>query len=200
MDVQVVVAGGGPVGLWLAAELRRAGVTVAVVETRTARDPRSRALTLHPRTLETFASRGVHRPFLDEGIPIPGGHFGVLESRLDFHRLPSPFPYTLALPQERTEALLEGQALELGATVLRGHKVTGLTDGPDSVGVRIQAPGGPTLEAAYLVGCDGARSTVRAAAGIDCPGTPSTVLGWLGDVVLDEPPPPATATSARPEP
>jgi 2-polyprenyl-6-methoxyphenol hydroxylase-like FAD-dependent oxidoreductase len=191
MDVQVVVAGAGPVGLWLAAELRRAGISVAVVERRTARDPRSRALTLHPRTLETFASRGVHRPFLDEGVPIPGGHFGVLESRLDFRRLPNPFPYTLALPQERTEALLEGQALELGATVLRGHEVTGLTDGPDTIGVHVQAPGGPsTLEAAYLVGCDGTRGTVRAAAGIDCPGTPSTVLGWLGDVVLDEPPAP----------
>ncbi|MEU6993954.1 FAD-dependent monooxygenase [Streptomyces sp. NPDC046465] len=196
MDYQVVVAGGGPVGLWLAAELRRCGITVAVIEKRTERDTRSRALTVHPRTIETFASRGVHTPFITEGIPLPGGHFGALDSRLDFRRLPSPFPYTLALPQERTEALLEEQALELGATILRGHEVTGLSEGPDSEGpdsvrVRIQAPNGPlTMEAAYLVGCDGARSTVRNAADIDFPGTPSTVLGWLGDVVLDEPPAP----------
>ncbi|MDG9701951.1 FAD-dependent monooxygenase [Streptomyces sp. DH37] len=191
MNHQVVVAGGGPVGLWLAAELRRAGITVAVVETRTERDMRSRALTVHPRTIETFASRGVHRPFIDEGIPLPGGHFGALESRLDFRRLPSPFPYTLALPQERTEALLEQQALDLGADILRGREVTGFTDGPDHIGVHIEGPHGPrTLRSAYLVGCDGARSTVRAAAGIDYPGTPSTVLGWLGDVRLDEPPAP----------
>ncbi|MFF1715163.1 FAD-dependent monooxygenase [Streptomyces sp. NPDC058268] len=191
MNYQAIVAGGGPVGLWLAAELRRCGITVAVIETRTERDTRSRALTVHPRTIETFASRDVHHPFVTEGMPLPGGHFGALDSRLDFRRLPSPFPYTLALPQERTEALLEQQALELGATILRGHEVTGLSEGPDGVRVQIQAPDGPlTMEAAYLVGCDGARSTVRGAAGIDFPGTPSTVLGWLGDVILDAPPAP----------
>lgn len=191
MDYQVVIAGGGPVGLWLAAELRRCAITVAVVERRTERDSRSRALTVHPRTIETFASRGAHAPFVAEGVPLPGGHFGMLDSRLDFRRLPSPFPRTLVLPQERTEALLERQALELGATVLRGHEVTGVSAGPDGVSVRIRTPDGPTtVEAAYLVGCDGVRSTVRDAAGIDFPGTPSTVLGWLGDVVLDAPPAP----------
>ncbi|MFE4454839.1 FAD-dependent monooxygenase [Streptomyces sp. NPDC056796] len=194
MNYQVVVAGGGPVGLWLAGELRRAGVTVAVIESRTERDSRSRALTVHPRTIETFASRQVHASFVGEGVPLPGGHFGVLDSRLDFRRLPSPFPHTLALPQERTEALLEQQALALGADILRGHEVTGFTDGPDAIAVHVAGPDGPgTLRAAYLVGCDGTRSTVRAAAGIDFPGTPSTVLGWLGDVVLDEPPAPGSS-------
>ncbi|MGW7294571.1 FAD-dependent monooxygenase [Streptomyces xiamenensis] len=191
MNYQVAVAGGGPVGLWLAAELRRCGITVAVIEARTERDTRSRALTVHPRTIETFASRGVHHPFISGGLPLPGGHFGLLDSRLDFRRLSSPFPFTLSLPQERTEALLERQALELGATILRGHEVTGLSEGPDRVRVHLRTPDGPSrIEAAYLVGCDGSRSTVRDAAGIDFPGTPSTVLGWLGDVVLDEPPAP----------
>ncbi|GGM14357.1 hypothetical protein GCM10010129_68200 [Streptomyces fumigatiscleroticus] len=60
--------------LWLAAELRRADITVAVVETRTERATRSRATTVHPRTIERFASRGVHEPFVSEGIPLPGGH------------------------------------------------------------------------------------------------------------------------------
>ncbi|MFJ4858343.1 FAD-dependent monooxygenase [Streptomyces sp. NPDC088730] len=191
MNYQVVVAGAGPVGLWLAGELRRAGITVALIEPRSERDFRSRALTVHPRTIETFASRGAHQPFVSEGIPLPGGHFGALDSRLDFRRLPSPFPHTLALPQERTEALLEGQALDLGARILRGHKVTEFTEHPDHIAVHTTGPHGPaTLQTAYLVGCDGARSTVRTAAGIDYPGTPSTVLGWLGDVVLDNPPTP----------
>ncbi|MET9290662.1 FAD-dependent monooxygenase [Streptomyces sp. NPDC003077] len=190
MDYQVVIAGAGPVGLWLAAELRRAHVSVAVVERRTERDNRSRALTVHPRTIETFASRGAHQPFVDEGMPLPGGHFANLDSRLDFRRLAGPFPYTLALSQRRTEELIERQALELGATVLRGHEVTGLDDGADAVRVQVRGPEGPYhLDAAYLVGCDGTRSTVRTAAGIDYPGTPSTVLGWLGDVILDSPPP-----------
>ncbi|RMB80193.1 hypothetical protein CTZ28_41700 [Streptomyces shenzhenensis] len=108
------------------------------------------------------SSSGVHHPFISEGMPLPGGQFGLLDSRLDFRRLPSPFPYTLALPQERAEALLEQQALELGATILRGHEVTGLSEGPDRVRVYLRTPDGPSrIEAAYLVGCDGAHSTVR---------------------------------------
>ncbi|GGU17301.1 FAD-dependent monooxygenase [Streptomyces daghestanicus] len=187
----VVIAGGGPVGLWLAAELRLGGVAVTVLEERTEIDARSKALTLHPRTLEVLAARGAQGPFLAEGLPIPAGHFGMLDQRLDFSSLDTPFPYTLALPQARTEALLQEHALGLGATVLRGHRVTGFTEGAASVSVRVTGPRGEyETEAAYLVGCDGTRSTVRTAAGIGFPGTPSTVLGWLGDVFLDRPPRP----------
>ncbi|WP_109524906.1 FAD-dependent monooxygenase, partial [Nocardia aurea] len=190
MEQQVVIAGGGPVGLWLAAELRLGGVSVTVIEERTEPDPRSKALTVHPRTIEILASRGVHQPFLAEGVPIPGGHFGLLDTRLDFRVLDTPFPFTLALPQARTEELLEQHALTLGARIRRGHRVTGLAERPGSVNVRAEGPDGPyDLEAAYVVGCDGVRSTVRAAAGIGFPGTPSTVLGWLCDAVLDDPPP-----------
>ncbi|MET8545192.1 FAD-dependent monooxygenase [Kitasatospora sp. NPDC004799] len=188
-DQRVVVAGGGPVGLWLAAELRLGGVPVTVVEERTGIDTRSRALTVHPRTIEILASRGVHGRLLAEGVPIPGGHFGMLDTRLDFRVLRSPYPYTLAIPQARTEELLEEHALALGARILRGHRVAGFTEGPGSVTVDVEGPEGRFgIGAAYLVGCDGARSTVRTAAGIGFPGTPSTVLGWLGDVVLDNPP------------
>ncbi|MEU3527609.1 FAD-dependent monooxygenase [Streptomyces sp. NPDC038707] len=191
MEQQVVIAGGGPVGLWLAAELRLGGVTVTVVEERRERDQRSKALTLHPRTLEILASRGAHGPFLEAGTPLPGGHFGGLGTRLDFRVLDTPFPYTLALPQARTEEFLEARALALGARLLRGHRVTGLTRAPDAVTVHIRGPEGPyALRAAYAVGCDGVRSTVRAAAGIGFPGTPATVLGFLADVRLDGPPPP----------
>ncbi|MBA4856270.1 FAD-dependent monooxygenase [Nocardia farcinica] len=185
----VVIAGGGPVGLWLAAELRLGGVPVTVVEARDRRDERSKALTVHPRTIEILASRGVHGPFLAEGVPIRGGHFGVLDTRLDFGVLDSPFPYTLALPQARTEELLEERARALGARILRGHRVVGFTEEADRVTVAIEGPAGPArIEAAYLAGCDGTRSTVRAAAGIGFPGTPATLAGWLGDVVLDNPP------------
>ncbi|MEV5978382.1 FAD-dependent monooxygenase [Streptomyces sp. NPDC052114] len=195
MEQQVVIAGGGPVGLWLAAELRRGGVTVTVIEERTEIDRRSKALTIHPRTIEVLASRGVHRRFLDEGLRIPGGHFAMLDQRLDFRDLDTPFPYTLALPQARTEELLEAHALALGARIVRGHRVTGFTEHAESVTVRVAGEGEPyELRAAYVVGCDGTRSTVRTHAGIDFPGTPSTVLGWLGDVVLDRPPRPGFST------
>lgn len=99
MEQRVVIAGGGPVGLWLAAELRLGGVSVTVVEERIDIDQRSKALTIHPRTLETLASRGVHKPFLAEGLPIPGGHFAMLDDRLDFRALETPFPYTSPCPR-----------------------------------------------------------------------------------------------------
>ncbi|MFE0172360.1 FAD-dependent monooxygenase [Streptomyces sp. NPDC059002] len=195
MEQQVVIAGGGPVGLWLAAELRRGGVTVTVIEERTEIDRRSKALTIHPRTIEVLASRGVHQAFLDEGLRIPGGHFAMLDRRLDFRELDTPFPYTLALPQARTEELLEGHALALGARILRGHRVTGFAAHAESVTVQVAGEEGQfELQAAYVVGCDGTRSTVRTVAGIDFPGTPSTVLGWLGDVILDDPPRPGFST------
>lgn len=191
MSQHVVIAGGGPVGLWLAAELRLGGVAVTVIEERLARDPRSKALTIHPRTLEILASRGIHERFLAEGMRIPSGHFAGLDSRLDFRALDTPFPFTLALPQARTEELLEQHARAAGARIRRGNCVIGLVENAASVTVQVEGPEGRyALEADYLVGCDGTRSAVRAAAGIDFPGTDATVLGWLGDVALDDPPPP----------
>lgn len=195
MEQRIVIVGGGPVGLWLAAELRLGGLSVTVIEDRLERDHRSKALTVHPRTLEILASRGAHLPFLAEGVPLPGGHFGVLEQRLDFRELDTPFPYTLVLPQARTEELLEEHAHSLGVQMRRGHRVTGLTEQTAGVTVRAEGPDGPyELQAAYVVGCDGTRSMVRTAAGIGFPGTPSTVLGWLGDVTLDNPPAPGFST------
>ncbi|SFJ62616.1 2-polyprenyl-6-methoxyphenol hydroxylase [Amycolatopsis sacchari] len=182
----VLIAGAGPTGLWLAAELRLQGVAVTVLEARRERSPHSKALTLHPRTLEIFAMRGIADRFTTAGLPVPTGHFGALENRLDFAVLDTPFPYTLFLPQVRTEELLEEHARALGADIRWGHRVTGLAQ--DADGVTVEVEGGERLHAQYVVGCDGTRSTVRQAAGIGFPGTDATVWGWLGDVVLDEPP------------
>jgi 2-polyprenyl-6-methoxyphenol hydroxylase-like FAD-dependent oxidoreductase len=182
---QVVVVGGGPVGLWLAAELRLGGASVTVLEAREERDPHSKALTIHPRTLEVLACRGIVDRFLAEGARIPSGHFAGLDDRMDFRVLDTPYPFTLALPQARTEELLEEHALSVGVKVLRGERVEGLV----SHGTHVTVRGSSTVDALYVVGCDGARSTVRTAAGIDFPGTDATSWGWLGDVVLDDPPP-----------
>ncbi|WP_329256675.1 FAD-dependent monooxygenase [Streptomyces sp. NBC_01478] len=188
---QVVISGGGPVGLWLAAELRLNDISVTVLETRTEIDDRSKALTVHPRGVEVLASRGIHQRFLDESLKISTGHFANLSNRLDFSVLDTPFPYTLFIPQARTEALFEEYARGLGATVRRGHRVAGFTEHADSVTVRVEGPEGPyEIEAEYIAGCDGTRSTVREVAGIEFPGTSSTCLGWLGDVLFDNPPAP----------
>ncbi|WP_036567393.1 FAD-dependent monooxygenase [Nocardia sp. BMG51109] len=186
----VVVVGAGPTGLWLAGELRLGGASVTVVETRPERDPHSKALTIHPRTIEIFDCRGVVEPFLAEGIRIPNGHFGGLPDRMDFSVLDTPYPFTLALLHARTEELLEDRARRMGATIRRGCRVVGLTrDG-------VELPDEEVIAARYVVGCDGTRSTVRAAAGIDFPGTEATTWGWLGDVVLDAPPERGSATIA----
>ncbi|GGU50600.1 FAD-dependent monooxygenase [Lentzea flava] len=180
--MDVVVVGAGPTGLWLAGELRLGGASVTVLESRTQRDANSKALTIHPRTLEIFDSRGVVEPFLDEGIRIPDGHFAGLPQRLDFSVLDTPYPFTLVLVQARTEELLEDRARRMGAIIRRGCQATGLAEGG------VVLADGEVVEARYVVGCDGTRSTIRTAAGIGFPGTGPTTWGWLGDVVLDAPP------------
>ncbi|MEV7026793.1 FAD-dependent monooxygenase [Kitasatospora sp. NPDC093558] len=195
---QVVIAGGGPVGLWLAAELRLQGTEVTVLESRTEPDPHSRATSLHPRTLELLDSRGLVEPFLAEGVRIPGGHFAALPSRLAFGRLDTPFPFTLALPQARTEHLLAEHLRTTGARLLRGHRVTGLEQDAEGVTVHVHGPDGPyRLRTGYVVGCDGTRSTVREAAGIGFPGTPATAWAWMADTHLDAPPHRPSVTNER---
>ncbi|HEU5390861.1 MAG TPA: FAD-dependent monooxygenase [Streptosporangiaceae bacterium] len=186
----VAVVGGGPVGMWLAAELHRGGVRPVVLERRAQRPPYSKALTIYPRTVEQFAMRGLVDRWLAEGTPVPSSHFALLKSRLDFSFLPTRYPYTLFLPQRRTEELLEQHLAELGVPHLREHAVTGLRQDADGVDLDLDTPSGTTtLRAPFVVGCDGAASLIRAAAGIDFAGTPDTWRSILGDVELTEPPP-----------
>jgi 3-(3-hydroxy-phenyl)propionate hydroxylase len=163
----VVVAGGGPTGMVLAAELALAGVDVAVVEPRDGPELEgSRAGGLHARTVELLDQRGVAERFVAAGRPIPATQFATVP--LDLAALPTRHPYMLALPQQRFEEILAGWVAELPVTVLRGRAVTGAAHDDDGVDVALSD--GTSLRAGYLVGCDGGRSTVRRAAGIAFPG------------------------------
>jgi len=185
----VAVVGGGPVGMWLAAELRRGGVRPVVLERHATRPAHSKALTIYPRTMEELAMRGIADRWLAEGTPVPSTHFAILRNRLDMSFLDTRYPYTLFLPQRRTEELLEEHLAELGVPYLTEHTVTGLRQDGTGVDLDVESPGGRmVVRAAYAVGCDGARSVIRAAAGIDFAGTPDTWRTIMGDVELTSPP------------
>ncbi|MDW5329495.1 SDR family oxidoreductase [Plantactinospora sp. KLBMP9567] len=183
LDTDVIVVGAGPVGLTLTGELRTGGVRTVTLERLTAPTTESRASILHARTMALLAERGV----LDRLGPLPGGgsgHFGGI--RLDLAAATSghPFAGQWECPQTRVEAVLQEWVTDLGAEVRRGHAVTGLTRHADWVQVNVRVPGGRPcrLRAAYLVGCDGERSTVRRLAGYDLAGVDATRQMLRADV------------------
>ncbi|MFM0511312.1 FAD-dependent monooxygenase [Paraburkholderia sp. RL17-373-BIF-A] len=194
-EFDAVVVGGGPVGLWVACELALAQLKVAVLERRTERVTQSRALTIHGRTLEVFALRGIVDRFLSLGRRVPNFHFGALGTRIDFSTLDTRYPFALFLPQATTEGLLEDYALELGVDIRRGHLVGTVESHVDRVVIGGETDATPfRVFARYVVGADGARSIVRRAAQIDFVGYPARQTMMLADVVLDAPPEHPVAT------
>ncbi|MCC9021338.1 monooxygenase [Bacillus nakamurai] len=189
MKTEAVIIGGGPVGLMLASELALAGVKTCVIERLKETVPYSKALVLHPRTLELLAMRGILERFLAEGTKLSAGHFSMLDARLDFSVLDSKQNYSLLLPQADTERLLEEYAAGLGAEIVRGTEVLAVTQHENGVQTVLQDGSGiRTIDSIYAVGADGAGSIVRKQAGIAFPGTDATMTGTLGDAALKNPP------------
>ena len=180
----VAVAGGGPTGLMLAGELALAGVDVAIVERRASQDlPGSRAGGLHSRTIEVLDQRGIADRFLSEGQVAQVAGFASV--RLDISDFPTRHPYGLGLWQNHIERILAGWVGELAVTFYRGREVTGLAQ--DDAGVDVELSDGQSLRAEYLVGCDGGRSLVRKAAGIEFPGWDPTTSSLAQVEMTEEP-------------
>jgi 3-(3-hydroxy-phenyl)propionate hydroxylase len=180
----VVIAGGGPTGLTLAAELALAGIDVAIVERRASQElVGSRAGGLHARTIEMLDQRGVAERFLSQGQRHHVVHFHI---PLDISDFPTRHNYVLGLWQNQTERTLAGWVDELGVRVYRGHEVTGFTQ--DDAGVDVAVSNGEVLHAQYFVGCDGGRSPTRKAAGIDFPGWDATTSWLIAEVSYSEEP------------
>ena len=181
----VVIVGGGPTGLMLAGELALAGVDVAVVERRASQDLiGQRAGGLHARTIEVLDQRGIAERFLSQGQVAQVAGFGGVP--LDISDFPTRHNYGLALWQDRIERTLAGWVGEIGVPIHRAREVTGFAQ--DDTGVDVQLSDGQRWRAKYLVGCDGGRSTIRKAAGIEFPGwDPSTSCLIAQAEISDEP-------------
>ncbi|MCT7352789.1 FAD-dependent monooxygenase [Streptomyces sp. 15-116A] len=193
MQSQVIVIGGGPVGMFLACELAEYGVRTLVVEAENAVSGRPKATTLHARTVQCLVRRGHLGGLLDVGAP---GAAGRVSSPFHFAGIPGlavsapasePEPI-LKCPQDELERSFERRARAAGARILRGHRAVEVRQDTTGVQVTVDGPGGRThCTADYLVGADGARSTVREQAGITSRTYPATVSAMAGDVRLDDP-------------
>src|SRR5665213_1360689 len=184
-DRAVVIAGGGPTGMMVAAELTVAVIDVAIVERRSSQEvDGSRSRGLHSRTIEVLDQRGVADRFLAEGEAMQVQAFAG--SPLDISDFPTRHNYGLALSQSHFERILAAWVIELGVPIVRQREVTVFAQG--DAGVDIELSDGQSLRADYLVGCDGGRSVIRKAAGIEFPGWDPSTSWLIAEVETEEEP------------
>jgi 3-(3-hydroxy-phenyl)propionate hydroxylase len=182
----VVIAGGGPTGMMLAAELALANVDVAIVERRPDHVlVDSRAGGFHSRTIEVLDQRGVADRFLAEGTIAQTALLGT--TVLDISDFPTRHPYGLGLWQKKIERIMAAWIAELPVRIYYDTEVTGFAQ--DETGVDVELADGQSMRAQYLVGCDGGRSVIRKAAGIDFPGWDATRSNLIAEVEVTEEPP-----------
>jgi 2-polyprenyl-6-methoxyphenol hydroxylase-like FAD-dependent oxidoreductase len=181
----VVIAGGGPAGMMLAAELALAKVDVAVVERRPDHVlVGSRAGGFHSRTIELLDQRGVADRFLAEGQVAQAAMLAT--TVLDMSDFPTRHPYSLGIWQSQVERIMAAWIAELPVRIYYGCEVTGFAQ--DDTGVDVELADEGPLGARYLVGCDGGRSLIRKGAGIEFPGWDPTRSNLIAEAEMTEEP------------
>ena len=171
-DIPVLVVGAGPVGLFMAAELRRHGVSCRIVDKNDGPTRDTRAAAIQARTLEILESLGLAQEFVQAGNVCHAKATYTSDYKLikylTFDELDSAFPFILQLPQSRTERLLAQYLARLGTEVERGVELAAFEQDDNGVHATLRSRDGrqETVNVAYLVGCDGAHSTVRHALGV----------------------------------
>jgi 2-polyprenyl-6-methoxyphenol hydroxylase-like FAD-dependent oxidoreductase len=190
--LDALVVGAGPVGLTVAAELARHEVRCRIVDRSAAPSDKSKALVLWPRTLELLDLGGAADPFVAAGLPVHVARlFGEGEPLADlaFDGVASPFPFALMLPQNETERLLAESLAARGVAVERGVELGEFAADAEQVAATLRCPDGSveTVRCGWLIGCDGAHSTVRHGLGIDFAGAAEPNDWILADVHVDGP-------------
>ena len=181
----VVIVGGGPTGMMLAAELALAKVDVAVIERR----PNhvlvgSRAGGFHARTIEVLDQRGVADRFLAEGQVAQAAMLGT--TVLDMSDFPTRHPYSLGIWQNKIEQIMAAWIAELEVRIYYGCEVRGFAQ--SATGVEVELSDGKSLGGQYLIGSDGGRSSIRRAAGIEFPGWDATRSSLIAEIEMTKKP------------
>lgn len=188
-DTQVLIAGAGPIGATAAIELARRGITCRIVDPLLQPPQYAKAVGVQPRTLEVFEGMGVLRRILDAALPMRGQIVyvnGERVAQLDM-TLPDDVPFGfIAIPQYATEAILRDELARYGVQVQRGVRVAGFEQGADGVTATLAGDAGEqTVQAAYLIGADGAHSAVRKGLGLTFEGAAFEEQYMLGDVEVE---------------
>jgi 2-polyprenyl-6-methoxyphenol hydroxylase-like FAD-dependent oxidoreductase len=190
-DTDVLIAGAGPTGIALAAELTRRGVSLLVVDRQPAGANTSRACVVHARTMEVLEPLGATRDLLAQGVKVP--IFRVRDRdralmTIDFSEIASPYPFTLMVPQDRVERCLLKHLEGLGGGVRRPCEVVGFRSSDSQVEVQLKtAAASKTIDTRWLIGCDGMRSTVRDQSGVAFAGAAYEQRFVLADVHMEWP-------------
>lgn len=189
-EADVVIVGAGPVGLAMGIALAHYGVEVVIVDAAEERSAHSKAAVVHSRTLEVLRDFGVDGELVDRGVIVPYFAFRDRDRSLlvtDFAKLPTAYPYTLMVPQDVTEAVLDKRLHDLGGTVHRPWRVTDLQQDDVSATVRVVDAEGAekSVRARYVIGADGAHSAVRHLIGAEFVGSAYAQSFFLADVRMD---------------